>query len=521
MDFLETQKIEGTRRILSVWLPRLPTDRLRRRPQAQHSDRALVIAKKIDNALRIHALDQKASRCSLRLGMPLANAIAMAPQIQVVEADERADATLLDNIADWCDRFTPYVALDLPHALLLDITGLPHLFGGERPMVDAVQAALRGQKFTVCTGVAGTSVAARALSHYAPNTIVEPGYEADALAPLPVAALDCDARTEHALRRAGLKTIGDVAKRQRVELTARFGKEFTFLLERALGRGDWPISPKRPVPDFMAERRFAEPIVAEAVMMETLRSLAGSLGALLDERGKGARLLVASFYRADGAVRRIGIETGNPTRDPALIARLFQLKIDELSDPIDPGFGFDLIRLEACRTQTDAPQSVTLNARDNDARDMDRLVDMLSARFGTQCVQRFHRQETHIPEAEGVALPAQHGRPQTHWKIRRSADEMPRRPLRLLHQPEPIAVMAQIPDGPPLHFRWRGVRHSAVFAAGPETISMEWWRHQDTKPARDYFRVEDETGRRYWLYRDGMSAGDGMPALWYMHGLFA
>ena len=480
-----------------------------------------MIAKKIDNALRIHALDLKASRCNLRIGMPLANALAMVPHIDIVEADERADAELLNRIADWCDRYTPYVALDPPHALLLDITGVPHLFGGERPMVDAVQAGLRGQTFTVSSGVAGTSVAARALSRYAPNTIIRRGFEAEGLAAVPVAALGCDGRIEHALRRAGLKTIGEAAKRQRNELTARFGKEFTFLLESALGYGSRPISPRRPIPDFMAERCFAEPIVAEAAMIETLRALAASLGRLLDQRGKGARQLVASFYRADGVVRRIAVETGNPTREPTLIMRLFQLKIDQLSDPIDPGFGFDFIRLAACRTQPDMPHAVALDRRDDDARDIDRLVDTLSARFGAQRIQRFHRQDTHIPEAEAVALPAQHGRPRCHWRARRSADEMPCRPLRLLVQPEPLAVMAEIPDGAPLHFRWRGMRHTAVFAAGPETIAMEWWRHQDGKPARDYFRVEDETGRRYWLYRDGMSAGEGRPALWYMHGLFA
>jgi protein ImuB len=500
----------------------LPTDRLQRKKQpGKRSDLPFVISVKAENALRVYALDLHASRLGLRLGQALANARAMAPHIEVVEADETADKNLLEQIADWCDRFTPFVSIDPPHGLLLDVTGVTHLFGGERAMLDAVQSALRKQSFSVCAALAGTSGAACALSRYAPNTIVEPGFEAEALAALPIAALNCVPKAEHALRRAGLKTIGQVAGRRRTELTSRFGREFTFLLDHVLGRSDKPISPRRPLPDFAAECRFAEPVLTEAVIVDSLERLALQLGKILEERGKGARKLEAAFFRADGAVRRIVIETGTPTRDPKIIARLFRLKIDMLADPIDPGFGFDLIRLEATLAQTDDPETAALGKSDREEREIDQLIDSLSARFGPQRVLRFHMQDTHIPEAEVVLLPAQFGKPESKWETKRAPDEMPRRPLRLLSRPEPISVMAQIPDGPPLRFRWRSVLHTAVFAAGPESIAMEWWRHQDHKPERDYFRVEDETGRRYWLYRDGQAGDSGKPALWYMHGLFA
>ena len=522
MDFLETRKIGGARRILSVWLPRLPTDRLQRKKRPdKRSEFPLVISVKAENASRVYACDLRASRLGLRLGQPLANARAMVPHIDVVEADEAADTKLLEQIADWCDRFTPFVSIEPPHGLLLDITGVDHLFGGERAMLDAVVNAIRKQSFAVCAALAGTAGAACALSRYAPNTIAEPGFEAEALANLPVAALNSGAKAEHALRRAGLKTIGQVAGRQRSELTSRFGREFTFILDRALGRGDKPISPRRPLPDFMAERRFPEPVATEDIIIDSLEHLALQLGKILEERGKGARKLEAAFFRADGAVRRITIETGNPTRDPKIIARLFRLKIDTLADPVDPGFGFDLIRLEATLAQTDEPEAVALGKSDREEREINQLIDSLSARFGPQRVLRFHKQDTHIPEAEAVLLPAQFGKPEGKWEAKRAPDEMPRRPLRLLPRPEPISVMAQIPDGPPLRFRWRSVLHTAVFAAGPEAIAMEWWRHQGHKPERDYFRVEDETGRRYWLYRDGQAGDEGKPALWYMHGLFA
>jgi protein ImuB len=408
-----------------------------------------------------------ASKLGLAVGQPLANARAMVPHLRVAEADEKADAKLLEDIADWCDRFTPYVALDPPYGLFLDLTGCTHLFGGEKPSLHHIQKSIAEQGFTVGAGMAGTAAAAYALSRYANGTIAEPGQEAQALSPLPVAALTCDPKTSHALKRAGLKTIGQIALRNRSELASRFGKAFVFHLERALGRSEHPINPLRPIPDFIVERRFAEPVITEDMIVETLVALAKSLGDVLETTGKGARVLVASFFRADGAVRRIGIETGNPTRDSAIIQRLFKLKLDTLADPIDPGFGFDLIRLEATLAQNDSPQAAGFDRDIRTEREIAQLIDRLSVRFGTHRVLRFVPQDTYIPEAEAALIPAQSHIPETAtWTMKRGESEMPQRPLRLFEKPEPISVMAQIPDGPPLRFRWRTLLHTAVFAAG-------------------------------------------------------
>jgi protein ImuB len=486
------------------------------------SKEPLAVSIKAENALRVHALNAAASKLGLAIGHPLANARAMVPHLHVVEADEKADAKLLEGIADWCDRFTPYVALDPPHGLFLDLTGCTHLLGGERLSLDHIRGSVAEQGFTVGAGIAGTAAAAYALSRFANGTIAEPGREAEALAPLPVAALNFDSKIEHALKRAGLKTIGQVAMRNRSELASRFGKAFVFHLERALGRSQHPINPLRPIPDFIVERRFAEPIMTEDMIVETLVALAKSLGEVLETSGKGARILVASFYRADGAVRRIGIETGSPTRDSKIVERLFKLKLDTLADPIDPGFGFDLIRLEATLAQKDTPDAVGFDRDTRAEREIAQLIDCLSVRFGAHRILRFVPQNTHIPEAEAALVPAQSSIPATAtWEMKRSESEMPQRPLRLFEKPELISVMAQIPDGPPLRFRWRQVLHTATFAAGPESIAMEWWRHQETMPMRDYFRVEDDTGRRFWMYRDGPYGRETGEPRWYMHGVFA
>lgn len=508
---------------MALWLPRLSTDRLTRLTashKAAAPEAPLVVAGRANNALYVHALNVAAARQGIYRGQPLANARAMIQNLKIVPADEKADADLLERIADWCDRFTPLVTID-SQGLLLDVTGVAHLFGGEAAMLKTVCAAITRQGFTVRAAIAGTAAAARALARYAHATIAAPGAEAKAVAFLPVAALNLDSADTHALRRAGLKTIAQVAGRTRGELTARFGKTMVFKLDRALGLSEKPISPRRILPDYMAEHRFADPVVAEDFIASSILSLAQSLCHLLEERGQGARKLEASFFRSDGQVSRIALETARPLREPKIIARLFRERLDALSDPIDPGFGFDLIRLSALHAERLVPESVGLEARPDDDKEIAFLIDRLAARFGSHRILAFQPQDTHVPEGAGVAVPAQHA-PETKldWEPR-IPGEAPRRPLRMLAKPEPIEVMAQIPDGPPLRFRWRRALHAVARAEGPERVAMEWWKNQKPQPTRDYFRVEDEVGRRFWLYRDGLYGREPFAPRWYVHGLFA
>jgi len=511
--------------------PRLPTDRLQRKTQTQPGSPAspdegpLVIVAKSGNALHLVALDRKAAALGLRCGMALADARAMIPALDVAAADEPADRLLLESIADWCVQFTPLVALDPPHGLLLDVTGAAHLFGGEGALLDRSRTALRKQRFAVAGAIAGSATAARALARYRDGAIVPPGREAAAMAPLPVEALALDAAVTHAFRHAGLKTIGQVAARKRCELTARFGAGMVFALDAALAKAEKPISSRRSLPDYSAERIFAEPVVADAAILETLRTLAASLARLLAERGEGARALEAVFFRADGKVRRLAVETGSATRDPAIIERLFREKLAALADPLDPGFGFDLIGLSAVRAERSDCGTAAFEAEAKEEKEIAFLIDRLAARFGTQRILSFRPNDTHIPEAAAVMLPAQYAEnSRVPWRVLRGPGEAPRRPLRLFERPEPVEATADMPQGPPVRFRWRRVLHEVVLTEGPERIAMEWWRHRKPQPTRDYFRVEDAGGRRFWLYRDGVADDGGSEAFaprWFLHGLFA
>jgi protein ImuB len=482
----------------------------------------LVVVAKVDNALRLAAVDRKATSLGLAAGMPLANARAMLPALEVAAADEPADRKLLERVADWCERFTPLVALDPPRALLLDITGVAHLFGGEAAMLDRVRSSLAKQGFAVRGAIAGTTAAARALARYKDGAIAPPGEEAVFVSPLPVEALNLDPVTTHALRRAGLKTVGQVASRDRAELTARFDAGMVFTLDNALGRVEQPISPRIPPPDYSVEHQFAEPIVTQDAALAVLKVLAPRVAAMLEEYGSGARRLEAGFFRIDGVMRRIVIETGKPTREPAVIERLFREKLDALADPLDPGFGYDLIRLSASRVERANPETIGLDGNANAESEISCLIDRMAARFGSRRILTFQPNDTHIPEAAAVAVPAQYAKPiKAEWKTIRDRGEAPRRPLRLFARPEPVDVIAEVPEGPPLRFHWRRALHTVAFAEGPERIAMEWWRHQETQPTRDYFRVEDREGKRFWLYRSGIYGRETAAARWFMHGIFA
>src|SRR6266478_4491308 len=557
------------RRILSLWLPRLPIDRIKRQlargnaapakafsgevgtgshsnqvyadcvdlsavesasKQNPNNDPSIVVAKQ-NNALQIFALDDAAARLGLEVGLPLANARAICPQLRVFDADEVSDAKTLNDIAEWCDRFTPLVALDSPHGLYLDITGCAHLFGGERALLQIVCGALSRRGFAVSAGIAGTSICARTMTRHASGKIIADGEEADAVGPLPVAALGADAAITTGLRRAGLKTIGDVAARARHEITARFGAGFTALLEHALGEGDAPISPRKPLPDYIVEKRFPEPVATGNVIAMNLSSLAGMLVTAMDRQGKGARRLEASFFRTDGAVRTITIDTGRPVTKREVIDRLFRERLEALNDPLDPGFGFDLIRLSASRTEIVVQQQRDLDANVHDNDELAALIDRIAARIGGQRVVVHLPQDTHIPERAVQAASAQHhlaAAAQAAWPARVD-EEPPLRPLRLFERPEPIKVpFATVPDGPPHHFTWRRATHAVVRVEGPERIAMEWWRHNGQALTRDYFRVEDEAGLRFWIYRDGLygselvtGEGEPAPSNWFVHGLFA
>lgn len=495
---------------MALWFPNLPTDRLRRHRSQGFAALPLVIVEKAHNALRLSAVDHVAEKLGLHIGQPLANARAIVSELDVVPANQQADAALLAQLADWCDRFTPVVALDPPDGLFLDIAGTNHLFGDEKSILRKILHAFRSKDFAVQGAVASTALSAHALARYHDGCIVAEKGEAKAVSPLPIEALQLDPTTTHAFRRAGLKTIGQAANRKRSEIVSRFGVATLSRIDEALGQGGRPITPRQPSPDYWKAQSFAEPVGTLDVIRAALQSIATNLCAVMEREGVGARHLEASFYRTDGTVRRIAVETGGPVRAVAIIDRLFHERLAALSDPLDPGFGFDVIRLAAIRVEAMDHAATSLDTKAQAQVEINFLADRLTARFGRECVVQFHPQDTHVPENAWRVTSAQISHElQKSWQAIRVPHEAPRRPLRLFSRPEPVDIVQDPP-----RLLWRKVSRIITRWEGPERIAMEWWQEKKPQTTRDYYRAEDEMGRRYWIYRSTNSAQ------WFLHGVF-
>jgi protein ImuB len=512
--------------MLSLWLRRLPTDRIARsREKSREQAAPLVVYGKRGNAELLIAVDDAAERLGLAPGIALAQARAMHPALDVVAEDAEADAGLLESIADWCLRYTPLVAVDAPDGLLLDISGCAHLYGGEDALVADLAGRLEAAGFAYRIAIAGTIGAAWAAAHCGEPGSFACGEERKLLAPLPLAALRLEAGTVAALARVGLKRIGDIVDLPRSPLTARFDSELLRQLDRALDREHEPLNPRLPVAPYVAEQRFAEPIAREEDVLASVTRLAGRLKVALERRGDGARRLELTLFRTDGALRRLAAGTSRPLRDPADIRALFVERLNALADALDPGFGFDMARLAVVVAEPALPEQIGIGGPEDDA-ELDRLVDRLSARLGGRRVRRLIAQDSHIPELAAACVPAQMTSADPGWdafrRFRVEADLAPR-PLRLLARPEPIEAVAEVPDGPPLRFRWRRALHEVIAAEGPERIEGAWWSEHGG-PARDYFRVEDKSGLRFWLFRAGLyrdlAQGAAAPT-WFLHGTFA
>jgi protein ImuB len=530
--------VSSSQRILSLWLERLSTDRIRRQwreaacagssplPASGQRVPPLVVFGKRGNLDLLVAVDAAAERLGLRPGLALAQARAMHPALTTVPEEQAADVRLLDAVADWCQRYTPLVATDPPDGILFDIGGCAHLFGGEEKLRDDLLARVTGFGFAARGAIAATIGTAWAAARFGDAAITITGDERDLIAPLPLAALRLPDDTVAALARVGLKRIGDVLDLPRAPLAARFGADLLCMLDRALGREREPLTPRLPVAPYVAERSFHEPIAREEDVLATVLRLAARLETVLTARGDGARRLELALFRTDGAVKRIAAGTSRPIRDPRAIRALFVERLAALGDEIDPGFGFDLARLSVLNAEACPDEQIGLDDGEDQAA-LDRLVDRLSARLGRRRVSRFIAHDSHIPELAAVAAPAQAtARAEPGWDaFRRFRDDagLSPRPLRLLAKPEPIEAIATVPDGPPLRFRWRRALHEVIAAEGPERIEGAWWSEQGG-PARDYFRVEDKAGRRFWLFRAGLyrdvARGRSLPR-WFLHGMYA
>lgn len=448
--------------------------------------------------------------------MMLAEARARVPELAVIPFDMQVDQALLGEVAALCRRYTPTVEPRPPDEIALDISGCTHLLGGPEALCNALAKEVASMGLTPLTVIAATADAACALARFGHRQIAQ----------LPIAALRVESETLIALRRAGLRRVGDLADMPRAPLAVRFGADLVRRLARLIGEEDPRIIATQTVEEIREEARFAEPVGRSEYALDVIEMLIGQAAERLRERDQGARALVVRLHRSDGHIAVLKVECGAPTRDPAILMRLLAERIDGLADPLDPGFGYDAIDIVMPHAEHLAELQQGLEPERTPPSDIAPLLDRLAVRHGADTVMRFAAGDSHLPERAGnlqtrtASLPAQ-----ANWQEVEPGDP-PLRPLLLLDPPQRVEVLAAVPDGPPRQFRWRGKAYRVARQEGPERIAPEWWRRREgygPNPglSRDYYRVEDESGHRFWLYRHGLYGRESSDPAWYIHGLFA
>lgn len=527
---------------MAIWFARLSVDRWRlacapeERSAADSAPTALIT--ETAHGPRIAAANDAGLAAGARAGMLLADARALCPALAAVPGDPAGDLAALEKLALWAQRWGPWSALDPPDGVLVDVTGAAHLFGGEEALLADVAAAFAKRGLTVRAALAPTAGAAWALAHFgaqfAPfGAILAPGDDPlRLLGDLQVAALRLDDDVLTVLRRLGIKRLGELAgvsgahddlqgeAAARDALRRRFRNRSSpaanplLRLDQLLGKVPEPLLPVLARPQPMVQRRLMEPIRHRALLDRVVGDLAADMMRALEARGEGARRLELVLWRVDGEVLQRRIELAAATRACDHMIRLFAARLDD----VEAGFGIETVQLRASWSEP-----LTLSQADLDAAaeqhgtSLAACIDRLSVRLGSKAVSRPVPRASHIPErAQGWQAPLDQLAPMQGLLAFHT------RPLKLLDRPEPIAVLYASPDGFPQRFRWRGTLREVVRVEGPERIAPEWWRERSTARLRDYYRIEDEVGRRYWIYRSGL-VGDGRGGApeWFLQGLFA
>ncbi|MBB5708219.1 DUF6504 family protein [Sphingopyxis panaciterrulae] len=515
------------RRVVSLFLPHWSTDRLRRKTGKPRPDGGVpappLVTAIPDHGRRIvAAVDADARALGIRPGMTITKARAFAPELDVVDAEPEVDFEGLRRLALWVGaRYSPVVAPDPPDGLWLDVTGCAALFSSERALLKDLHRRTGAFGLSLQIAVADTAGCAHAVARYVPAgrpVTIEPGAHRKAIALLPIRALRLPPADVEALRKLGFERVEQLTGAPRGPLAKRFGRELHRRLDQALGTLPEPIEPIFPEQLPRARRGFMEPIATAEAFAQVIGDLAHDIAGQLGRLGKGARRLDCYFHRVDGQVQAIRVGTAAPSRDPKHLAKLLTAKIET----IDPGLGIEAMTLVAPLIEVQAlRQGESLESLTRRGPDLPALVDTLANRFGQRSLHRTVPRPGAMPERSVAITPALRQADGAAW-----SDELPR-PSRMLARPEPVDVIALLPDDAPRLFVWRGKRYRVTQGDGPERLQGEWWRDggiegETPLSVRDYYQVETEAGGRYWLFRlgDGVHAATGSMR-WFIHGAFA
>lgn len=496
------------RRFVSIWLHHFATDWFtRREPELRNFP--FVLRENSKGRMMIAATNYEAEKNGIACGTVLADARAVVPDLIVKDNLPERIENALKSLCEWCTRFSPIVATDPPDGILLEASGCSHLWGGDTLYVREITRRLEKMGYGVSVALADTAGAAWALARYSKSDKVVPvGLHTEALLPLPPEALRLEPEICYRLHQLGLHQIRQFINISRSSLRKRFGATIILQLDLAQGAQMEILNPVQPVQLFTERLPCMEPIVTATGIRIALEQLVTSLCMRLFKEQKGLRKAIFKGHRVDNKIEQIEIGTNRPTHDVHHILKLFENSISL----IEPALGIEVFILEAPVVEEHLPQQEKMWQSEGGLDDnrLAELLDRLAGKTGNT-IHRYLPEESYWPErsikeATTLAEPVL-----ASWRT----DKL--RPLHLLPRPERIDVSAPIPDYPPMLFRWHDKVHKIIKADGPERIEQEWWIRQGQH--RDYYRVEDEDGLRYWIFRSGHYSDKVFH--WYLHGFFA
>ena len=500
------------KRYVCIWFRYLETDwYMLRHPEAR--EKPCVMAEPDHGRMMVVASNALAEKEGVRRGDVVADARAIVQGLEVVEGKPGRSQKLLKGLADWTLRYTPRVGIHFPDALVLDATGCAHLWGSEQDYLDDLLRRLMLAGYSVRIGMADTIGVAWAVAHQPGGNgvrIIVPGAHREALGQLSPALLRIEPAAADRLRKLGLRRIGDFMSMPRTALRRRFGQNFLTQLDYALGSEDEPLLPVHPVVEYQERLPALEPVPTATGITIALERLLDQLCSRLSAEGKGLRTAVFRCLRIDGRWMEISIGTNRPSSNRVHLHKLFSLKTER----IEPGLGIELFILEAPRVEELViRQEEMWRKKDGLAgEELSELIDRLAGKLGADHIRRYLPAEHYWPERSMAPAVSVIAEPVIGWR-----SDKPR-PVRLLDHPELIEVTAPIPDYPPMLFRHKGRIHLVKKADGPERIEQEWWIGDGQH--RDYYYVEDQDGRRYWIFRLGHYEEAGN-IQWFLHGFFA
>ncbi|MEO5978045.1 MAG: DNA polymerase Y family protein [Chryseolinea sp.] len=497
------------KRFLSIWFRHLTTDWFAlRKPNLKSLP--FVLRTSVHGRMVITAANAIAESNGINCGMVLADARAILPELEVQDDKPDLIEKLLRRIAEWCIRFTPIVAINPPDGIVIDATGCSHLWGGDELYVEDIVNKLNKKGYDVRAAMADTLGVAWAVARFGKKPFIIPvGLHIEALLPLPPNALRLEEDTILRLHKLGLHQIRQFIKMPRSSLKRRFGQHFITRLDMALGQEVEVIDSVHPVEPYQERLPCMEPIVTANGIEFALRQLLENLCLRLRQDQKGLRTVGFKGYRVDGKIEQIEIGTHRPSHHVSHLFKLFELKLAT----IEPALGIELFVLDALKVEDHFAHQEKMWEESGGLEDirLSELIDHLSVKIGANSIHRYLPDEHYWPERSIKLAQTIHEKLTAVWR-----EDKPR-PMQLLPTPETIDVSAPIPDYPPMLFRHKGNLHTVIKADGPERIEQEWWLQQGQH--RDYYRVEDEDGRRYWIFRLGHY--DDKKYQWFLHGFFA